>query len=105
MEWVVAIVLLILKLAFVLAVILIGAGWLTFGERRLLGWFQIRLGPNRAGPAGLLQPMADIVKLLAKEDFVPHGADRWIFLYAPAVVALVALHRCRAAAWAVSVWP
>jgi NADH-quinone oxidoreductase subunit H len=91
MEWVVAIVLLILKLAFVLAVILIGAGWLTFGERRLLGWFQIRLGPNRAGPAGLLQPMADIVKLLAKEDFVPHGADRWIFLYAPAVVALVAL--------------
>jgi NADH-quinone oxidoreductase subunit H len=91
MELIVGIILLAVKLAFVLVVLLIGAGWLTFGERRLLGWIQIRLGPNRAGPGGLLQPVADIVKLLTKEDFVPHGADRWIFLYAPAVVALTAL--------------
>jgi NADH-quinone oxidoreductase subunit H len=91
MDLVVGIILLVLKLAFVLVVLLIGAGWLTFGERRLLGWIQIRLGPNRAGPAGLLQPVADIVKLLTKEDFAPRGEDRWIFLYAPAVVALTAL--------------
>jgi NADH-quinone oxidoreductase subunit H len=52
---------------------------------------QMRLGPNRAGPQGLLQPFADVVKLLTKEDFVPAGADRVIFLYAPAVVAASAL--------------
>jgi NADH-quinone oxidoreductase subunit H len=72
-------------------VLLVGAGWLTWIERRVLGFIQIRLGPNRAGPGGFLQPIADIVKLLTKEDFVPHGADRWIFLYAPAVVAVMAL--------------
>jgi NADH-quinone oxidoreductase subunit H len=71
--------------------LLIFAGWLTFGERRLLAWIQIRLGPNRAGPFGLLQPVADIIKLLAKEDTIPEGADRVIFLYAPAVVAATAL--------------
>ena len=52
---------------------------------------QLRLGPNRAGPQGLLQPIADAVKLLTKEDFIPAGADRVIFLYAPAVVAGTAL--------------
>ncbi|MEJ2726591.1 MAG: NADH-quinone oxidoreductase subunit NuoH [Deltaproteobacteria bacterium] len=85
------IILLILKLVFVLAVLLVGAGWLTWGERRLLGFIQIRLGPNRAGPRGFLQPVADIVKLLTKEDLVPEGADRWIFLYSPALVAVTAL--------------
>jgi NADH-quinone oxidoreductase subunit H len=91
MEWIVGIILLILKLALVLVGLLIGAGWLTWGERRLLGFFQIRLGPNRAGPGGLLQPVADIIKLLTKEDFVPQEGDRWIFLYAPAVVAATAM--------------
>jgi NADH-quinone oxidoreductase subunit H len=85
------IVVLVVKLGLVLAGLLLGAGWLTFGERRLLGWIQLRLGPNRAGPWGLLQPMADIVKLLTKEDVIPEGADRLIFLYAPAVVAMTAL--------------
>jgi NADH-quinone oxidoreductase subunit H len=91
MLFVLGMILLIVKLLFVLVGLFLGAGWLTYGERRLLGWFQIRRGPNRAGPWGLLQPMADIVKLLTKEDLVPQGADRWIFLYAPAVVAGTAL--------------
>jgi NADH-quinone oxidoreductase subunit H len=91
MSFVLGCILLLLKLALVLVWLLLGAGWLTFGERRLLGWIQIRLGPNRAGPWGLLQPLADIVKLLAKEDVIPEGADRMIFLYAPAVVAVTAL--------------
>jgi NADH-quinone oxidoreductase subunit H len=91
MELIVGIILLAVKLLFVLLVLLVGAGWLTWIERRVLGFIQIRLGPNRAGPGGFLQPIADIVKLLTKEDFVPHGADRWIFLYAPAVVAVMAL--------------
>ena len=90
MDLLIGIILLVLKLAVVLVGLLLVAGWLTFGERRLLGWFQLRLGPNRAGPGGLLQPVADIVKLLGKEDLVPRGADRFIFLYAPAVVATTA---------------
>jgi NADH-quinone oxidoreductase subunit H len=85
------IAILLIKLVLVLVILLLGAGWLTYLERRLLGWFQLRLGPNRAGPWGLLQPIADIVKLLTKEDFVPRGADRMVFLYAPAVLAVTAL--------------
>jgi len=82
---------LVVKIGIVLGALLFVAGYLVLGERKLIGWIQIRLGPNRAGPWGLLQPLADIVKLLAKEDLVPEGADRWIFLYAPAVVAATAL--------------
>ena len=89
--WILGIIFLIIKLGIVLVALLTAAGWLVYGERRLLGWIQIRLGPNRAGPFGLLQPVADILKLLTKEDVVPGGADRIIFLYAPAVVAVSAL--------------
>ena len=58
----------------------------TYMERRLLGRFQSRLGPNRTGPLGLLQPVADAIKLLSKEDTIPEGADRWVFNLAPIVM-------------------
>lgn len=58
----------------------------TYMERRLLGRFQSRLGPNRWGPFGLLQPVADAIKLIAKEDIIPRGADRWVFNIAPVVM-------------------
>ncbi|MSO44353.1 MAG: NADH-quinone oxidoreductase subunit NuoH [Thermoleophilia bacterium] len=64
---------------------------LTLVERRLLARFQARRGPNRAGPFGTLQPLADIVKLVFKEDFVPEGANRRIFQLAPAVPVIAAV--------------
>ena len=67
------------------------AAYLTLAERKLLGRMQVRYGPNRAGKFGLLQPLADVIKMLTKEDTVPQGADRLIFLLAPAVVATTAL--------------
>ncbi len=77
-----AIVMLVVN-AFLLLVMLY-----TYLERRLLGRFQARLGPNRTGPFGLLQPVADAIKLLSKEDLVPAEADRWVFNLAPIVMVV-----------------
>ena len=67
------------------AVMAIGAMY-TWVERRLLGRFQGRLGPNRAGPFGVLQPIADAIKLITKEDIIAVGADRIVFTLAPVVM-------------------
>ncbi len=64
---------------------------LTVAERKLLGRFQARRGPNRAGPFGLLQPLADIGKLTFKEDFIPAGANRWLFRLAPMIPVIAAV--------------
>src|SRR5262249_26940327 len=58
---------------------------MTWVERRTLAFMQFRLGPNRTGPAGILQPVADGIKLFFKEEFIPPGADKWLFIAAPAV--------------------
>ena len=63
----------------------------TWFERRAIGRFQARLGPNRWGPFGLLQPMADVIKMITKEDIVPEGADRPVFNVAPIVLLAPAL--------------
>ena len=68
--------------------VLLGAAAVTWIERRLLGRFHNRLGPNRWGPFGLLQPFADLAKLLTKEDLVPAGADRLIFTLVPIMMML-----------------
>lgn len=82
---------LLAKMIVVLVALMTGAAYLVLVERKLLGRFQLRPGPNRVGPAGIWQPLADGIKLLLKEDTVPAGADRLIFLLAPAVVAIVPL--------------
>jgi NADH-quinone oxidoreductase subunit H len=90
MTWIFAILFLLVKLGVVLLTLLLLVTYLVYAERKFLGRLQIRYGPNRAGPFGLLQPIADFIKLLTKEDIVPAGADRAIFLFAPAVVAATA---------------
>ncbi len=82
---------LLIKIALVLSVVLLLAAYMVLVERKLLGRFQIRYGPNRAGRYGLLQPLADGIKLLLKEDIIPAGADRQLFMYAPAIVAAMPL--------------
>ncbi|NLE27088.1 MAG: NADH-quinone oxidoreductase subunit NuoH [Clostridiaceae bacterium] len=91
MMWILGFILLLIKLVLVLAVLLGMAAALVLVERKLLGRFQIRYGPNRVGPFGLLQPVADGIKMLLKEDIVPASADRVIFMLAPAAVAMTSL--------------
>jgi len=77
---------------FVLAfAILTGFAYLTLYERRALARIQVRIGPNRAGPQGLLQPMADAVKLIFKEEFTPASADKVLFVLAPIMTVVPAL--------------
>ncbi len=66
--------------------ILLGAAVVSWGERRLLGRFQNRVGPNRWGPFGSLQPIADLAKLITKEDIIPYGADRLAFTAVPVIM-------------------
>ena len=75
------------------AVVTITAGWVayaTYLERKISAFMQARLGPMRVGPWGLLQPIADGLKLLVKEDFVPENADRWVFFVAPYIAVVAA---------------
>jgi NADH-quinone oxidoreductase subunit H len=75
----------------VLVVLLTIAAMLVWFERRLLGAWQDRYGPNRVGPFGILQTLADTIKLLAKEDWIPPFADRPVFVIAPAIVMVTVL--------------
>ena len=90
-DWIIGFIILVIKLGVVLLFLLLLAAYLVWLERKFLARLQIRYGPNRAGKFGLLQPIADSIKMLTKEDIVPAAADRFIFLLAPAVVATTAL--------------
>jgi NADH-quinone oxidoreductase subunit H len=79
------------KIGLIFFVVLTLAAYLVFAERKVLAWIQDRQGPNRVGPFGLLQPLADLIKLLTKEDFCPPGADKWLFYLAPAMAAIPAI--------------
>jgi NADH-quinone oxidoreductase subunit H len=86
----------LLKIVLIIAPLLLAVAYLTFWERKVIGWMQVRVGPNRVGPWGLIQPIADGLKLLLKEVVIPTGADRSVFLIAPMFAFAPAL-----AAWAV----
>ncbi|CAN5830368.1 MAG: NADH-quinone oxidoreductase subunit H [Chromatiales bacterium USCg_Taylor] len=86
----------IVKIVAIILPLLLGVAYLTFAERKIIGYIQVRIGPNRVGPRGWLQPIADVVKLMLKEVIIPTGADRFLFLAAPILALAPAL-----AAWAV----
>jgi len=82
----------LIKILVLLLILLTGFAYLTYMERKLLGRFHVRLGPNRAGPVGLLQPIADAFKAIFKEEVVPgHIKDRFIYLLAPALTMITPL--------------
>ncbi len=86
----------LIKIVCVLVPLLLSVAYLTLWERKAIGWMQIRIGPNRVGPFGLLQPIADALKLLTKEIIIPAAANKALFLLGPIMTIMPAL-----AAWVV----
>jgi len=84
------------KILLVVVPLLLVVAYFTFAERKVIGYIQVRIGPNRVGPRGWLQPIADAVKLMFKEVIIPAHANRFLFLMAPVLALAPAL-----AAWAV----
>src|SRR4030095_9331014 len=81
----------LLKIVIVLNATLVAVTYMVLLERKVIAWAQSRLGPMRVGPYGILQPLADAVKLMIKEDITPVRADRWVFTVAPIISMVPAL--------------
>ena len=94
--WMVYIALTSIKIAVVLLPLILAVAYFTYAERKIIGFIQNRIGPQRVGWQGLLQPFADVIKMLLKEVIVPANSNRLLFLMAPVLSLLTAL-----AAWAV----
>ena len=84
----------LIKIVVVVHILLIGVMAMILAERKVSGWIQDRHGPNRVGPWGILQPIADGVKFMLKEDLIPDHVDKPIYLLAPAIILVPALVTC-----------
>ena len=81
----------LIKILVVLNAVLVAVTYMVLLERKVIAWVQVRLGPMRVGPYGTLQPIADAIKLLLKEDITPARADKWVFTAAPIITLVPAL--------------
>ena len=95
-SYVVELALTVGKIMLVVGPLLIAVAYLTLAERRVIGFMQLRKGPNVVGPFGMLQPFADALKLMVKETILPAGANKAVFIFAPMLTFILAL-----VAWAV----
>jgi NADH-quinone oxidoreductase subunit H len=89
----------LIKAVVVIFVVVTAFAYTLLWERKLIGRFQARYGPNRAGPLGYLQPLADVVKLIFKEDFVPQGANKLLFQIAPMISVFAAVAAIAVIPW------
>ena len=86
----------LIKIVAIVAPLMLAVAYTTYAERKVISYMQVRIGPNRVGPRGWLQPIADAVKLMFKEIVIPTNANRFLFLMAPILSIGPSL-----AAWAV----
>ena len=95
-DWLQVLLIALIKVVVIVAPLMLAVAYLTFAERKLIGYMQIRVGPNRVGPRGWLQPIADALKLLCKEIVVPAKSNKYLFILAPIMAIAPSL-----AAWSV----
>ncbi|MEE9493540.1 MAG: NADH-quinone oxidoreductase subunit NuoH [Gammaproteobacteria bacterium] len=96
LDWIINGAWILIKIMVIVMPLMLGVAYLTFAERKIIGYMQLRIGPNRVGPRGWLQPIADAVKLMFKEIIVPAKSNKYLFVIAPVLAIAPAL-----AAWAV----
>jgi len=96
MEGLLLVITIVAKIIVIVIALLLSVAYLTLLERKVIGFMQTRIGPNRVGPLGLAQPFADVIKLLGKEIIVPTASNRYLFVFAPVISIGTAL-----AGWAV----
>ncbi len=85
------VIVILLKIVAIVLPLILAVAYTTYAERKVIGYMQIRLGPNRVGPKGWLQPIADVIKLMFKEVILPERANRFVFYFAPILVLAPAL--------------
>ncbi|HID01073.1 MAG TPA: NADH-quinone oxidoreductase subunit H, partial [Piscirickettsiaceae bacterium] len=95
-DWLAILITLLIQAVVVILPIMLAVAYLTYAERKVIAYMQVRMGPNRVGPYGLLQPIADAVKLMFKEIVLPSQSNLYLFLIAPILAIAPAI-----AVWAV----